>query len=893
MKKLVLIDGSNLIFRAYYATESVEMTNGYGVPVNAVKTILSMLDKILKSENPDYVYIAMDNGKATFRHKMYENYKGTRPAAPEKLKVQFPLIIELFTAMGINCGASDEFEADDLIASYATIAENEDLFVKVITGDKDLLQLVDKNVNVLTPKIGFSKEVNYDPKTFIEKYTFLPEKIIDYKALVGDSSDNIIGVSKLGDKTAKKLLAQYNGVVEVIEAAKNGEIKGKLGENIVANEENILNNVELVTLIRDADLELELDNLKFTGYDYQQYGEFLREQGFIKEYNNLIDAGVFDQKLNKDENFLSFDDIKFTTIDNFSEEYVDGVAYVYTQSLKPNYYLSENLGVAIVSDKGNYFLPADKIDKNFNAFLEGDHPKVIYNVKRLMVMLKHTSIGNLIMDPYLAVSLLDSSNFTKDFPSIFNEYGVHYVKPIENVYGRKQNPKIVNYEDMQRDLVGKAMAQRDSLEAIKEKIIDNRLENVLDNIETPLSQVLARMELNGITVDKEQLLETKEIFLQEDEKYLDELKKYTDININSSSQLSELLFEQWNLPKQGLKKTRTGISTDVDNLEKLIVKLKDKDEVDNNKGYQKEISFLEIVLKYRKNSKILNTYLKNLQKFITSDNKIHPINNQLLSETGRLSVMDPNIQNMPISGEYSQYIRSLFIPVNGAKIIAFDYSQIELRVMAVFSGDQNMLEAFKNDRDIHTETAKAIFGLDSVTPEERSRAKAINFGIIYGMSSYGLAKQVGISNDEAKSFIQRYFESFPGIAQYMHNVVEEAQGTGYVKTFSGRMRKIPTINSKNFREKEQAKRMAINTPIQGTAADILKMALIAIQDKLKAGLYKSRMIMQIHDEIVFEVVSEEQDEIINMVTETMENIVDFPIKLKVDHGIGENWLETK
>lgn len=889
--KLLLIDGSNLIFRAYYATENNKMTNNDGVSTNAIKTIINMLDRLINIEKPDHLFVALDSGKSTFRHKMYDDYKGKRTAAPEQLKEQFPLVIKLFEAMGVKYDYVDDYEADDLIATYAKIAQQENVSVKVISGDKDLLQIVDKGINVLTPKMGFAKEIDYDVETFIEKYTFEPIKMIQYKALVGDTSDNIIGVPKLGDKTAKKLLKEYDNIDNIIEAANNGIIKGKLGENINNNIQNIKNNIKLVTLINNIKVKYNLDELQFNGYNYQNYGEFLRNNGFIKEYNNLIDNGLFDETLNTNDNFITFDDLKYQEITSMEEiNYLEeDEFYIYTQSLTDNYYMSLNLGIGIHHNGKNYYISYQNAKKNkFINFLKQKNPKIIYNSKRLMGIFKIYNIENLILDPYLALSLLDSSNFNKDVANIFSAYNIHYIKPFEKIYKSKKNPQILDEEMQKIDIVGKANALSDIKEKLLEDIKNNNLDYVLHSIEEPLSKALVKMEITGINIDLEALERTKRTFEDNNKKFIDQLEQFTDINVNSPTQLAQLLFEEWKLPKQGLKKTTKSISTDIDNLEKLLQLLREA-EMD----YNQQIDFLEILMEYRKNSKILNTYLKNLKKFILEDQKVHPINNQLLSETGRLSVMDPNIQNMPISGKYSQYIRSLFYAPEGYKLMSFDYSQVELRIMAAMSNDENMLAAFNDNRDIHEETAKKIFSCQEVTPKLRSRAKAINFGIIYGMSPYGLAKQVGITNEEAKQFIEKYFIEFPLIKSFMEETIKEVEKHNYITTISNRKRIINNINSKNFNEREHAKRMAINTPIQGSAADILKLALIKIHEQIDNKQLETKMIMQIHDEIVFLVPNQEIEIIENLVTNIMENTMDLPVKLKVDCGIGKNWLLAK
>lgn len=876
--KLLLIDGSNLIFRAYYATENNPIKNLDDVPVNAVYTLISMLDKIIKDEKPTHVFIAMDSGKPTFRHKLYEEYKGTRQKAPEKLKVQFPLIKEYFSSLGICYAEDDIYEADDLIATYARLGKLKGMDVKVVTGDKDLLQLVEEKIEVFTPKNGFAKECNYNEDVFLEKYGFSPKRFNEYKALVGDNSDNIIGIEKLGDKTAKKLIISTESIEEIINNAKEGIITGKLGERIALGEELIYKNLELVKLIGDVDVKNSLDELKYEGLNIETYSKFLKSQGFMQKYKKVLSEN--DLELNhKEETYVE--------IEEFDEEkHTSELSFVYSQSLTDNYILSENLGVGIYSDKGMFYLPKDKINQQFINYLKSDKKKVFYNLKQLLTSLKIEDVNGYEYDSYLALSLIDPNNYKKDVASNFMMFNFFDIKSYEEVYASKRSPKIPqDKEKLKKDIISKTYGLFKTYEGIKRKLEEENLENILFDIEMPLAKTLSKIEQNGIYIDAKELDNLEVYYNDKVQNLSEELKKYTSININSSKQLSKLLFEDWDLPKKGIKKTASGYSTDVENLEKLLFLISD-DNVDKKE-------FIKKVLEYRKENKILSTYVLNLKRHILNDNRIHPINHQLLTETGRLSVMDPNIQNIPAYGEDSVKLRSLFKGEENREILALDYSQIELRVMASFSNDKNMVHAFNNDMDIHSQTAKKMFNIEEVTDEKRRAAKAINFGIIYGMSPYGLAKNIGISNDEAKDFINKYFLEYPSVLEFMESKQEEAFKKGYVRTLLGRKRKIENVNSKNFKEIEHAKRVAINTPIQGTAADIMKLALIKVEEDLEKNNMLSKIIMQIHDEIVIEIFEGEKESVIKIVKNAMENIMDLPIKLKVDYGTGKSWADAK
>ncbi len=878
MKKLLLVDGSNLIFRAYYATEANPIKNLDDVYVNAVYTLISMIDKLIKDENPTHVYIAMDSGSETFRHKLYKDYKGTRVSAPEKLKHQFPIIKDYFSSIGVCYGEEVNYEADDLIASYANVAKKEGFNVKIVSGDKDLLQLVDDNVEVFSPKNGFAKECNYTMEVFFQKYGFTPKRFNEYKALVGDSSDNIIGVEKLGDKTAKKLIIGSDNIEQIISQAKDGIIKGKLGQRIAEKEDLIYNNMELIKLVEDMDLKIPLESLAFNGYDIDNYSEFLKTQGFVKKLKEFL-------KNNNIE--LNHFEVDYLEIDNFSIlEHTSDITYIYTQSLTDNYILSENLGIGIYSDKGMFYLKKENINQEFYDFLASENKKVFYNLKLLMTSFDVKKIKGYEFDSYLALCLIDPDNYKKDVASNFMSYEYFDIKSFEEVYASKRNPKKPNeVKKMYKDIVSKTYGLYKTYKDIKNKLEKEELSNILFDIEMPLSITLAKIERNGIYIDSKSLDDLQVYYENKVSLILEELQKFTDINVNSPKQLSNLLFETWNLPKKGIKKTVSAFSTDVENLEKLLVLLND--------DYPKEKEFIIKLLEYRKENKILSTYVLNLKRHILSDGRIHPINHQLLTETGRLSVMDPNIQNIPAYGSDAYKLRDLFKGENGKEILALDYSQIELRVMASFSGDVNMVEAFNNDRDIHLETAKKMFNIKEVSDEKRRAAKAINFGIIYGISPYGLAKNIGITNDEAKDFIEKYFKEYPDVNAFMESKKQEAFNKGYVRTLLGRKRKIENIKSKNFKEIEHAKRVAINTPIQGTAADIMKLALINVDKKIEEANLKSKIIMQIHDEIVLEIEPLEKEELIKLVSEVMENVLSLPIRLKADYGVGKSWAEAK
>lgn len=866
--KLLLIDGSNLIFRAYYATEKQNITAPNGVDVNAIHTLIPMITKMIKQHEPTHIFIALDLGSGTFRHDAYADYKGKRNETPDRLKEQFAIAKELYDAMGIIHYATEKYEADDLIATLARRAEQDGMKVQIVSGDKDLLQLVNENINVLTPAMGFAKEVDYTPEVFTEKFGFTPDRFIEYKALIGDKSDNIIGIDKLGDKTAKKFIDAYDNIDEIIDAANSGEIKNKVGENIKNNNEQIKENLFLVKLIDDItpeEFDYELSDFVHDSYDEVNFIPFLKKYGFnrfIKQFGNTENTTLAQSNYVKLETF----DLNLTT----------ETVYIYPQTLESNYFIGQNIGLGICVNKRAYYLDMANIDTNFIDFLNSDVKKVIYNVKQLMGMLKVRRINNVAMDIYLAAELL--TNHHSQIDLLASTYSDFTVSTFEQIYKAKSNPVLPEKEVYENDIAAKAVALEKLYLPLLFEIENQKVNNVYFDIELPLTQVLSRMEQNGILIDEAKVEHFIKHFQDKLIEVNEKVKQITDININSPMQLSKYLenyISEGEIKELKLKKTKTGISTDIDNLTKICEDVFIADEL-------KE--FLTLVLENRDINKLLNTYLLNLKNFADNNNYIHPIYNQLLTETGRISATDPNIQNMPIRREEGRFIRELFIAPNDKKLVAIDYSQVELRVIAKMANETTMLSDFEHGLDIHTETAKKIFG--NGDKESRSRSKAINFGIIYGMSEYGLAKQLGITPFEAKKFIEAYFNTYPNIKTYMETTIDGAMEKGYVETHFKRPRYIKELSSSKHMERESGKRMAINSPIQGTAADIIKIAMLKI-DEFIEGNDDIKMAMQIHDELVFYVKDES---VAAKLKEIMEDIENNYFNLVADIEVGDNWL---
>ncbi len=865
--KLLLIDGSNLIFRAYYATERLNIKNKDGVQVNAIHTLISMLNKLIKDVKPTHIFIALDTGSSTFRHDMYPDYKGKRSETPESLRNQFPLAKELYEAMGIKFGATEKFEADDLIATYAREAQTKGFEVVVFSGDKDLLQLVDDNITVITPKIGFAKEKRYTPTSFVENFSFSPNRFIEYKALVGDSSDNIIGVPGIGDKTATNIINQFESMDDILSHSIEGNETKKIWKNLSESVEQVKENLELVTLIDNVDTEFTIDDFYCEKLNLDTFLPFLMNQGFDKYYTefskNITITNLVSQ--NKKEYNNIVEEFSFSNLDSNFDTFI---IPIYNNL---NYLVHNIKGVLISNNDKLYFI--DKEYSQLEGLLNSELPKIVYNLKLILGVIGKFEFSNVKTDLFLAASLLDSRNFKKSLSQIAFDRGfTKFPNSVEELCNESGNDSIL-LNDINNFI-------ENLFVDIQTNIESSDLVKVLFTIEIPLTKVLAKMEYNGISIDMEKLDSEEANYKLKLKSLEEELDTYSNINFNSVKQLSDYLFEELKLSSKGIKKTKNGFATDVKNLEKLKANLPAEN--------QREIDFINKILEYRKIKKIHSTYLLGLKKHI-KDSKIYPIVNQLLTETGRLSIIEPNIQNMPIRTDEGKIIRSFFNSGRRKYICAIDYSQVELRVIAHLSKEEHMINDFKNNLDIHEETAKKIFNKTEVTSKERSSAKAINFGIIYGMSEYGLAKQIGVSNEEARMFIEKYFQTYPNIKRYMQNMIAIALRDKSVTTEFGRKRGIPELDSDNKMIVESGKRIAVNTPVQGTAADIMKLTMLNV-DRYVNEHNDVDMVMQIHDELVFYL-----DDLshIEKLKEIFEKTVNYEIKLVADASYGSTWLDCK
>lgn len=860
MKKIIMIDGNNLMFRSYYATayNGNFMNNSKGFPTNALFGFTNMINKIINEENPEYVIVAFDKGK-TFRHEEYEGYKDGRIETPDELKKQFPKAKELLTAMGIKYYEIEGYEADDIIGTFAKFCDNDEEFIgTIVSSDKDLLQLISKDVDI---KLLKQKDyIRYNEKTFEEAYGIKPINVIDLKALMGDSSDNIPGVKGVGEKTALKLLHEYQTLDNIYQNANN--IKGKLGEKIRNDKENAYKSYHLATIIKDVPMEITIDDTKYKGPNKESL-------------NKLYEDLEFYSLLKKEKKNTAKKEIPIQIIKNIDDLKIDKAVAVYLEVFGQNYHKSPILGMGVYNENIAYFIPLEVLKQNPKFLKETE--KYTYDLKKMTVALKwqNIDINNVTFDTMIAGALLDY-NMKEDIAYLANqiEYDLEFY---EKIYGKFIHLKMPSEEEIAKACVDRAKFIYDTKEFFQNKIKEENVEYLYNEIELPLASVLADMEFTGVKVDENVLRDMGEDIKIKLELLTKDIYNNAgcEFNISSPSQLSEVLFEKLNLPHK--KKTASGYSTAID----VLNKLKDKHPIINQ------------IIEYRKLSKIYGTYVEGLINTI-SNGKIHTIYTQNLTRTGRLSSIEPNLQNIPVRDDYGRSIRKAFVP-NYDYILGADYSQIELRVLAHMADVPALKEAFKNKLDIHAKTASDIFKIpmELVTSEMRRVAKAVNFGIIYGISSFGLGENIGIKAVEAKQFIDTYLETYPGIKEYMDNSIAHAKEKGYVTTMFNRKRNIPELKNTVYTIRQSGERIALNTPIQGTAADIIKLAMVKVYKALKDNKLKTKMIIQVHDELIFDVPKEELEKLKQIVTDIMDNVYELSVPLEIDINYGKNWAEAK
>lgn len=869
-KRFLVLDGSSLIFRAFYALPG--LSDSHGQPTGAIFGFSNMLTKLMAEQQPDLMVLAFDKSRHTFRTERYADYKGTRDKTPEELLSQFPLLREFAANMGIPFLEKDNYEADDIIGTLATQAAAKGYDVRVITGDRDALQLVRPNLRVLLTKKGISEIKDYDTAAFEEEYGFEPLKLIDLKGLMGDTSDNIPGVPGVGPKTASKLLLAYGSVENVL--AHVGEVSGKkLKENLQTYADQARLSKELATI------ELHVPDLAFAEEDYRIQPDMEKMQAFCddhelravwRNFERLYGPAELALDLDGGENGAAAQDLSYDLWDEAAVKTAAKAPYLAVSGIFSGLAPFASLeGLAVVAgpdaEKAGFVARDSAAFPALLQLLESDQQAVVFGLKRYdQASLRGQKA---FFDVELAAYLLEP------------ERSKYALSELSQKYLQEVAPE--SFDDEKAQAVWEAKAISRLYPLLGAKLEEEKLTHLMDTIELPLVEVLASMEQNGVYVNRAHLAEkTEEVAgrLQKIEAAIYEMAGH-DFNLNSPKQLGVVLFEELGLPVR--KKTKTGYSTNAEVLESLRL----------------EHPIIEQILAYRLWSKLKSTYLDGIAGLIRTDTgRVHTNFNQTVTATGRLSSSDPNLQNIPVRTEEGRMIRALFEPGEGYDcLLSADYSQIELRLLAHMSGDENFIDAFKRGQDIHARTAAEVFGipLDEVTPELRRHAKAVNFGIVYGISDFGLARNLHISRKEAGDYISRYFTRYPGVRAFMDKVVAEAHETGYVTTMFGRRRELPAIKSRNFNQRMLAERMAMNTPIQGTAADVIKLAMIAAYRKLREAGVKSRILLQVHDELVLEVKESELETVQVILHEAMEHVVSLSVPLSIDVHWGRNWAEAK
>ena len=888
-QKLLLIDGNSVAFRAFYALyrQLENFRNPEGLHTNAIYTFKNMLDVLLNDVKPDHVLVAFDAGKTTFRNNMYADYKGGRQKTPGELSEQLPYIQELLHDLGISTYELENYEADDIIGTFSRIGEENGFDVTIVTGDKDLTQLATEKTTVMVTKSGVMNLEAYTPEHMKEVNGVTPTEFIDMKALMGDNSDNYPGVTKVGPKKASQLVQEYGSVENLYDHI--DEMKqSKLKENLLNDKDKALLGKKLATIDCQTPVTIGIDDIKRKDIDYPKLRRFYEKMSFRKFLSEL-DPSAADSENQNDENEKVLMEYTELTKDNLAKvDAKEGDTIVfYLGMLGPNYHLADFVGFAF-KIAGQIYVSRDVDllkEQNLQHLLEDEKiKKDVFDLKRTTVGLNRLGIHahGIDYDMLLASYLINNENNSDDMAEVCRMYGNNSVRSDLDVYGKGKSEQIPEDDKV---LFNHLATKAEAIESLKEtllaKLKEHEQDDLFASIEIPVARVLAKMEINGIKVLPDTLTQLQDEFAGELSKMEKEIYEEAgeEFNINSPKQLGHILFEKMGL--KPIKKTKTGYSTSVD----VLNQLKDENPI------------IEKILSYRQIAKIQSTYVNGLLDVIQKDGRVHTRYLQTLTATGRLSSVDPNLQNIPTRTEEGKQIRKAFVPSQpDGYIFSCDYSQIELRVLAQVSGDEQMQEAFRTGYDIHAHTAMRIFHLkstDEVTPLMRRRAKAVNFGIVYGISDYGLSKNLNISRKQAKEFIDNYFEQYPQIKDYMDKAVKVAREKGYAETIMHRRRYLPDIHAKNFNVRSFAERTAINSPIQGSAADIIKIAMINMQQKLDEMHLKTKMVVQVHDELIFDVPKDELETIKKIVPEVMQSAVRLDIPLVADSGYGHNWFDAK
>ena len=873
MKRMILVDGNSLMYRAYYgmsASGNIQQ-NSKGLYTNAIYAFARMMNHLINSEY-DNILVAFDAGKKTIRHEIMADYKAGRPPMPDEFRMQIAYIKQFLDIMNIKQYEQPLYEADDIIGTMSKRAEEAGYHVDIYSSDKDLLQLISDNTTVHLTKKGMTDLEDYTPDIFYERYNIKYTQFIDLKALMGDKSDNLPGIPGIGEKKAVKYLQSYETLDEII--AHKDEIKGADGEKIRNNFESAKICQKMATIIRDFDMNISLEDTKRRDCDKDKLIAFYTEL----EFKSLLKEMTV-EKPKLDEQFdyeVIKDPYRFRDI-------LVPYSALYFETYEYNYHRCPILAIGISNSLGNFIVEPEMIftSMDFMLFLsDKTNHKSIFDYKKAYVLCKRLDLELLGVDfdLLLGTYILNPSITKEEFKLIADSYGYNNTYYDEQIYGKGAKKCMPLKENIFVHTAKKARAIYELKDNVIDELKKREQYSLLSDIEIPLSIVLGKMEYNGMTVDLNEL-ENQRCDLYDQITNLE--KKIYDIaghtfNISSPKQLGTLLFEELGIPYP--KKKGNSYSTDIDVLEAI-----------------KELNpIVNYIIEYRAKTKLYNTYIIGLKDLVYPDNKVHTIFQQALTQTGRLSSIDPNLQNIPIRTPEGHKIRKMFIPSKeGNSLYSADYSQIELRVLAHMANVKKLREAFISGDDIHSKTAREIFHKDEITPEDRRRAKAVNFGIVYGISAFGLASDIGVTNAMAADFIKKYYEAYPEIKEFMDNTIEFCKETGYVKTMKNRIRYIPEIKSNVYMQREFGKRMAMNAPIQGSAADIIKIAMVNVYNRLRSEELKSTLILQVHDELILNVKPDEEEKVKQLVKEEMENAVNLHVAMEVDVNEGFTWYEAK
>ncbi len=859
MKKVILVDGNNLLFRSYFATaySGNMMKNSKGFPTNGLYGLVNMLNKIIREEKPEYMLVAFDKGK-TFRHEKYLDYKGGRNETPDDLKKQFSVAKKLVPLMGIKCFEIDNYEADDIIGTYSKMALIDPEFeTTIVSSDKDLLQLINEETEV---KLLKQKDyIRMNEETFMDTYGIKPIRMIDLKGLMGDASDNIPGVKGIGEKTALKLLQEYDSLENVYDNIDN--IKGATKQKLIDGKESAFMSKDIATIYNEVPVTYSLEELKYDGPDVDSLREMYSDLEFYSFLKDFKETGKKEEKL------------EYKIIENVNDLKLKEKVSVYLEISETNYHNADIYGMSLYDGENAYYVPFEVLKENKNI-LDGKEIYT-YDLKKMIVSLNKYDIDikNCTFDAMIAGYILNY-NVKDDIVYLANTF--NYDITLFDNFKKEKNVSTEAFADL---TVRKAKFIYDIKDEFINKMKEEEQLELFTNIEMKLSFVLASMEIEGVRVDTKVLDEMGENINKKLDELTSEIYNYAgeEFNIQSPKQLGEILFEKLEIPYP--KKKKTSYSTAREILDKIV-------------DYH---PIVEKIIEHRTLNKIYTTYIVGIKNCVKEDGKLHTIYTQTLTRTGRLSSIEPNLQNIPIRYKEGKEIRKAFIPEENSVFLSSDYSQIELRMFAHMSGEQNLIDAFKHHLDIHTKTAMDIYHVskDEVTKNMRRDAKAVNFGIIYGISSFGLAEDLGVDIKTAKKFLDNYLETFPGIKNYMDKIIKDAYEKGYVKTIMNRKRNIDELYNTNHMIKVQGERMALNTPVQGSSADILKKAMIDIYNEFNRLNLKSKMILQVHDELIFNVKNDELEKVKEIVINFMENAYKLNVPLEVDVEIGKNWYDAK